>query len=73
MLRLVSTERSCRRYIGASHDFDGDYDEKRENYLISLVLKVYRITVGDVMKNMDFVLMGLENYIIKEYGDVIKV
>ena len=58
---------------GASHDFDSDYDEKRENYLISLGLKVYRITVGDVMKNMDFVLMGLENYIIKEYGDVIKV
>ena len=55
---------------GVSHDFDGDYDQKRENYLITLGLKVYRITVGDVMKNMDFVLIGLENYIIENYSDV---
>ncbi|MFN0256023.1 endonuclease domain-containing protein [Pedobacter ureilyticus] len=53
---------------GASHDFDGDYDERREQYLISLGLKVYRITVVDVLKNMDFVLIGLENYIIENYG-----
>ena len=58
---------------GASHDFDGDYDVKREKYLISLGLKVYRISVADVMKNMDFVLMGLENYIIKEYSDKIDI
>ena len=54
---------------GSSHDFDGDYDQKRENYLISLGLKIYRITVDDVMKNMDFALMGLENYIIEHYGE----
>lgn len=53
---------------GASHDFDEDYDERREQYLISLGLKVYRITVVDVLKNMDFVLIGLENYIIENYG-----
>lgn len=53
----------------ASHDFDGDYDARREQYLISLGLKIYRISVGDVLKNMDFVLMGLENYIMKEYGN----
>ncbi|MNK00116.1 hypothetical protein D3C87_178980 [compost metagenome] len=52
---------------GASHDFDGDYDELREQYLISLGLKVYRITVVDVLKNMDFVLVGLENYIVENY------
>lgn len=53
---------------GASHDFDGDYDERREKYLISLGLKVYRITVVDVLKNMEFVMTGLENYIIENYG-----
>lgn len=53
---------------GASHIFDGDYDERREKHLISLGLKVYRITVVDVMKNMDFVLIGLENYIVEHYG-----
>ncbi|RZJ81352.1 MAG: endonuclease domain-containing protein [Flavobacterium sp.] len=53
---------------GSSHDFDGDYDERREKYLISLGLKVYRITVLDVLKNMDFALIGLENYIIEHYG-----
>ena len=40
----------------------------REEYFISLGLKVYRISVDDVMKNMDFVLMGLEEYIIEQYG-----
>ena len=53
----------------SSHDFTGDYDERRENYLISLGLKVYRITVAEVLSNMDFVLMGLENYIIENYGE----
>lgn len=44
------------------------YDKLREDYLISLGLKVYRITVDDVMRNMDFVIIGLEEYIIAEYG-----
>lgn len=54
---------------GASHEGKEVYDSKREAYLISLGLKVYRITVGDVMKNIDFVLIGLENYIIEEYRE----
>ncbi|MFA6277032.1 MAG: DUF559 domain-containing protein [Pedobacter sp.] len=53
---------------GASHDDKIEYDKVRANYLISLGLRVYRITVDDVMRNMDFVLMGLEDYIVKEYG-----
>ncbi|RBQ10211.1 endonuclease domain-containing protein [Pedobacter miscanthi] len=53
---------------GCSHDDKQVYDKSREEYLISLGLKVYRITVDDVMKQMDFVIMGLEEYIIKEYG-----
>lgn len=53
---------------GSSHDDKQAYDKRREEYLISLGLKIYRITVDDVMKQMDFVMMGLEEYIIKEYG-----
>ena len=53
---------------GASHDDKQIYDKIREDYLISLGLKVYRITVDDVMKKMDFVIIGLEEYIITEYG-----
>ena len=54
---------------GKSHDFDGDYDERREKYLVSLGLKVYRVAVVDVLRNMNFVLMGLENYIVEHYGE----
>ena len=53
---------------GSSHDDKVEYDKKRENYLKSFGLKVYRIKVGNVMKNMDFALMGLENYIIEHYS-----
>ncbi|WP_431293789.1 endonuclease domain-containing protein [Pedobacter sp. P26] len=53
---------------GSSHDDKQIYDELREENLISLGLKIYRITVDDVMKQMDFVIIGLEEYIIKEYG-----
>ena len=53
---------------GSSHDNKFDYDKRREKYLVNLGLKVYRISVGDVMRNMDFALMRLENYIIEEYG-----
>lgn len=53
---------------GNSHDDKFEYDNKREQFLINLGLRVYRITVDDVMKNMDFALMGLENFIIAEYG-----
>lgn len=52
---------------GSSHDDKEFYDQAREAYFISLGLKIYRISVDDVMKNMDFALIGLENYIIDEY------
>jgi len=52
---------------GKSHDFTGDYDEQREKYLSSLDIKVYRITVSDILKRMAFVLTGLEIYIVEHY------
>lgn len=53
---------------GASHDSKAAYDASREQYLISLGLKVYRIKVVDVMKKMAFVLNSLEGFIIEHYG-----
>lgn len=55
---------------GSSHIGKEDYDAAREEYLISLGLKVYRIQVSDIMKRMNEVLLGLENYIIENYGVV---
>ncbi|MBO9672528.1 MAG: endonuclease domain-containing protein [Sphingobacteriaceae bacterium] len=54
---------------GCSHDDKQDYDKRREDYLTSLGLKIYRITVDDVMKQMEFVITGLEEYITTTYGN----
>ena len=54
---------------GSSHDDKVEYDKKRQDYLESLGLKVYRITDIDVKKNLDLVMLDLENYIVKEYGE----
>lgn len=54
---------------GNSHDGKVNYDNIRESYLISLGLKVYRISVDDILRHMDFAIMGLEDYIVNEYGD----
>lgn len=40
----------------------------RSIFLISLNLKVYRITVGDILNNMLHTIKKLEEYIIKNYG-----
>lgn len=53
---------------GLSHEHTQQYDQQREEFLRSLGLRVYRITVDDVLKNMRFVLMGLENFILEHYG-----
>ena len=53
---------------GSSHIGKEEYDKEREDYLVSLGLKVYRIQVIDIMKRMSTVLQELENYIIENYG-----
>lgn len=53
---------------GASHDHKIDYDKIREDFLISLGLKIHRIKVLDVMHNMPTVMTSLEEYIIENYG-----
>ena len=53
---------------GTSHIGKEEYDNERENFLISLNLKVYRITIGDILNNMTKTITELEEYIIKNYS-----
>lgn len=53
---------------GVSHIGKEDYDRERENFLISLGLRVYRIRVEDIMQRMPEVMVALEDFIIKQYG-----
>ncbi len=53
---------------GSSHNHKEAYDFKREEFLKSLGLNIFRITVNDIFKNMYQVKLGLENFIIENYG-----
>ena len=53
---------------GSSHDNKEEYDQKREDYLISLGLKVYKISDSRVKHDLNNVMMELEKYIIEEFG-----
>ena len=53
---------------GSSHDNKVDYDKEREDYLISFGLKLHRITVNDILKHLPLAMIGLENFIIENYG-----
>ncbi len=52
---------------GASHNNKEVYDRHRKEFLVSLGLKVYRIPVYNIMHDIHFVMIDLENYIISEY------
>ena len=53
---------------GSSHDSKVEYDKLREEYLLSLGLKMYRIPVIEVLQNMKSVMRNLEAFIIENYG-----
>jgi len=53
---------------GSSHDNKEDYDQKRDDYLISLGLKIYKISDLRVKHDLNNVMMELEKYIIEEFG-----
>jgi len=55
---------------GESHRFSGEKDIERQMFLESLGLKVYRLNVISVKKNIDYVLKSLADYIILEFGKV---
>jgi very-short-patch-repair endonuclease len=54
---------------GSSHDNKEEYDQKREDYLISLGLKVYRISDLRVKHDLNNVMIELEKYIVDEFGN----
>jgi very-short-patch-repair endonuclease len=54
---------------GSSHDTKEEYDKVREEYLLSLGLKVYRIPVVEVLQNIKGVMRKLEEFIIENYGE----
>ena len=45
-----------------------EYDEKRQQYLESYGLKVFRITNHDILQNSAVVMKDLERYIIQNFG-----
>ena len=53
---------------GISHVGKEDYDREREDFLISLGLRVYRIRVENIMQRIPEVMVALEDYIIGHYG-----
>ena len=53
---------------GWSHDAKKEYDEKRQQYLESYGLKVFRISNHDILQNTAVVMKDLERYIIQNFG-----
>ena len=53
---------------GSSHENKEEYDKKREEYLLSLGLKVYRISDLRVKHDLTNVMNELEEYIVLEFG-----
>lgn len=53
---------------GSSHNDKEEYDKKREDYFISLRLKIFRISDFRVRHDLNNVIRELEEYIIKEFG-----
>jgi len=54
---------------GEIHNFQEEYDEKRETYLKNLGLKVFRISTTKMLFDTENVMKELEQFIITEYKD----
>jgi very-short-patch-repair endonuclease len=55
---------------GEIHNFQEEYDEKREIYLIDLGLKVFRISTTKILFDTENSMKDLEQFIITEYKDI---
>lgn len=53
---------------GTSHIGKEEYDAKRELFLLSLGLKVYRISAFSMEHDLENVMRRLEEYIVEEFG-----
>ncbi|SHG22290.1 Very-short-patch-repair endonuclease [Flavobacterium micromati] len=54
---------------GSCHNTKEEYDQQREDYLCSLQLRVYRIPDLRIKHDLHNVMLELEHYIIKEFGN----
>jgi very-short-patch-repair endonuclease len=52
---------------GEIHNFQEEYDSKRERYLKDLGLKVFRISTTKILFDTENVMKDLEQFIITEY------
>jgi len=52
------------------HNFQEEYDVKREIYLIDLGLKVFRISTTKILFDTENAMKDLEQFIITEYKDI---
>jgi len=53
---------------GASHNNKEEYDGRRDDYLKSLGLKIFRTTDYKILHDLGNVMNELEFFIIKEYS-----
>ena len=53
---------------GTVHNDAEKYDERRDAFLVSLGLKVYRISFYSVLHDLDNVMLNLEKHIIQYYS-----
>ena len=53
---------------GNSHDYKEEYDTIREEYLLSLGLKIFKVSDFRVLNDLDNVMKELEEFIIREYS-----
>ena len=53
---------------GASHNDKVQYDERRETYLRSLGLQIWKVSSTEVMMDIERVMENLKNYIIQNYS-----
>ena len=52
---------------GESHNEEEDYDAKRDEFMISIGIRIFRISKLRVLHDLDNVMVELEDYIIQEY------
>ena len=52
---------------GEIHNNQEEYDAKRDEYMITLGIKILRISKLRVLHDLDNVMRELENYIVQEY------
>lgn len=58
---------------GSSHIGKEQYDQKRENFLESLGLEIYRVSNDDILFRRGFVMKELEEFILERYGESVSV